>query len=135
MTAVLIDSNVLLDIITQDAQWLNWSEAAIDRAASSFRLIINPVIYAEVSVRYSRMEDLDDALPQTSFDREALPWDAAFLAGKCFEAYRRKGGMKRSPLPDFFIGAHASVAGYSLMTRDAARYRTYFPKLSLIAPD
>jgi len=135
MTAVLIDANVLLDVMTEDARWLAWSAAAIERAADRHRLVINPFIYAEVSIRYSRIEELDVALPKTMFDREAIPYEAAFLAGKSFLIYRRRGGTKRSPLPDFFIGAHAAVAGYVLMTRDAARYRTYFPKLSLISPD
>jgi predicted nucleic acid-binding protein len=135
MTAVLIDANVLLDVMTEDARWLAWSAAAIERAADRYRLVINPVIYAEASIRYSRIEDLDAALPKTMFDREAIPYEAAFLAGKSFLTYRRRGGTKQSPLPDFFIGAHAAVAGYLLLTRDAARYRSYFPKLSLIAPD
>ena len=135
MTAVLIDANVLLDIMTEDVSWFAWSAEAIERAANRYRLVINPVIYAEVSIRYSRIEDLDIALPKTMFDREAIPYEAAFLAGKSFLTYRRRGGTKQSPLPDFFIGAHAAVAEYLLMTRDAARYRTYFPKLPLIAPD
>jgi predicted nucleic acid-binding protein len=135
MTAVLIDANVLLDVMTEDARWLAWSAAAIERAADRYRLVINPVIYAEASIRYSRIEDLDAALPKTMFDREAIPYEAAFLAGKSFLTYRRRGGTKQAPLPDFFIGAHAAVAGYLLLTRDAARYRSYFPKLSLIAPD
>jgi len=135
MTAVLIDANVLLDVMTEDARWLAWLAEAIGRAADRYRLVINPIIYAEVSIRYSRIEELDAALPKTMFDREAIPYEAAFLAGKSFLAYRRRGEAKRSPRPDFFIGAHAAVAGYRLMTRDAARYLTYFPKLPLIAPD
>ncbi|WP_342236106.1 type II toxin-antitoxin system VapC family toxin [Inquilinus sp. OTU3971] len=135
MTAVLVDSNVLLDVMTEDEHWLLWSAEALEHAADRYRLVINPIIYAEVSVRYSRIEDLEAALPKTIFDREAIPYEAAFLAGKSFAAYRQRGGEKRLPLPDFFIGAHAAVAGYRLMTRDAARYRTYFPKLSLIAPE
>lgn len=135
MTAVLVDSNVLLDIMTEDARWFAWSAEWVERIADGFRLVINPIIYAEVSIRYSQIEDLDTALPNTMFEREAIPYEAAFLAGKSFVSYRRRGGSKRSPLPDFFIGAHAAVAGYRLMTRDAARYRTYFPKLPLIAPD
>ena len=135
MTAVLIDANVLLDLMTEDARWLAWSAGAIERAADRYRLVINPVIYAQVSIRYSRIEELDAALPKTMLDREAIPYEAAFLAGKSFLAYRRRGGTKQSPLPDFFIGAHAAVAGYRLMTRDAVRYRTYYPRLSLIAPD
>ena len=134
MTAVLVDANVLLDVMTEDARWLAWSADALEDAADRYRLVINPVIYAEVAIRYSRIEALDAALPKTLFDREPIPYEAAFLAGKAFFTYRRRGGAKGSPLPDFFIGAHAAVAGYLLMTRDAARYRTYFPRLSLIAP-
>jgi predicted nucleic acid-binding protein len=135
MSAVLIDANVLLDIMTEDAQWLTWSSGAMARAAERHRLVINPIIYAEVSTRYSRIENLDAALPKSMFDREAIPYEAAFLAAKAFLAYRRQGGPKRSPLPDFFIGAHAAVAGYQLLTRDTGRYRSYFPKVSLISPD
>ena len=135
MTAILVDSNVLLDVMSEDASWLSWSVSAIERAADSFRLVINPVIYAEVSVRFTRIEDLDAALPTNMFEREAIPYEAAFLAGKAYLVYRRRGGTRHSPLPDFFIGAHAAVSGYRLLTRDSARYRTYFPKLSLIAPD
>lgn len=134
MAAVLVDANVVLDVMTEDARWFAWSAQAIEHAADRHRLVINPVIYAEVSMRYSRIEELETALPKTLFDREAIPYEAAFLAGKVFLAYRRRGGMKQSTLPDFFTGAHAAVAGYLLMTRDAALYRTYFPKLPLIAP-
>ncbi len=134
MTGVLVDSNALLDIMTEDAAWFEWSAAAIERAADSARLVINPIIYAEVSTRCSRIEDLDETLPNAMFYREAIPFEAAFLAGKCFADYRRRGGTKTSPLPDFFIGAHAAVLGYRLITRDATRYRTYFPRLALIAP-
>jgi len=135
MTAIMVDSNVLLDLMTEDTRWLSWSAEAVEKAADRFRLVINPIIYAEVSIRYSRIEDLEAALPRTLLDREAIPYEAAFLAGKCFLAYRQQGGTKQSPLPDFFIGAHAAVAGYRLLTRDAARYRSYFPRLSLIAPN
>jgi predicted nucleic acid-binding protein len=135
MTAVLVDSNVLLDLMTEDSRWFAWSARAISDAADNVRLVINPIIYAEVSIRYSRIEDLEAALPRAMLDREAVPYEAAFLAGKSFLAYRRRGGRKTSPLCDFFIGAHAAVAGYRLLTRDAVRYRTYFPRVSLIAPD
>jgi predicted nucleic acid-binding protein len=135
VAAVLIDSNVLLDLLTEDARWFSWSAEAIEQAADHYRLVVNPVIYAEVSVRYSRIEDLDAALPRTMFDREAIPYEAAFLAGKCFLSYRKRGGTRTSPFPDFFIGAHAAVAGYRLLTRDASRYRTYFPGLMLVAPN
>lgn len=135
MSAVLIDANVLLDVMTEDSRWLTWSAEAIQRAADRYRLVINPIIFAEISIRYSRIEELDAALPKSMFDREPIPYEAAFLAGKSFLIYRRRGGTRRSSLPDFFIGAHAAVAGYLLMTRDATRYRTHFPRLSLIAPN
>ena len=135
MTAVLIDSNVLLDIMTEDPQWFSWSAVALEAAADTSRLVINPIIYAEVSVRYSRIEDLEAALPVGVIDREAIPYAAAFLAAKAFRAYRRRGGVKRSPLPDFFLGAHAAVAGYRLLTRDTGRYRSYFSTLSMIGPE
>lgn len=132
--AVMVDSNVLLDVLTEDTRWSPWSSATLAQAAETGRLIINPVIYAEVSIRFSRIGDLEDALPRTLVDREPLPYEGAFLAGKAFLAYRRRGGSKRSRLPDFLIGAHAAVAGYRLLTRDTGRYRTYFPRLELIAP-
>ncbi len=135
MTAILVDSNILLDVLTEDTVWFTWSAQNLERAANEARLVINPIVYAEVSTRYSRIEDLEAALPKTMFDREALPYEAAFLAGKAFLVYRKQGGLRRSPLPDFFIGAHAAVAGYELITRDSRRYRSYFPKLRLIAPD
>ncbi|HUB95822.1 MAG TPA: type II toxin-antitoxin system VapC family toxin [Stellaceae bacterium] len=135
MTDVLVDSNVLLDVLSQDSEWLAWSATSLEVAARDSRLVINTIIFAEVSVRYSRLEDVDDALPRSLFDREAIPDEAAFLAGKSYVAYRRRGGTRQAPLPDFFIGAHAAVAGYRLLTRDPARYRSYFPKLSLLAPE
>jgi predicted nucleic acid-binding protein len=135
MTAVMIDSNVLLDLATEDPLWYGWSAAAVESAADRFRLVINAIIYAEVSAGYSRIEDLDARLPESTFKREPIPYEAAFLAGHSFLIYRRRGGTKRSPLPDFFIGAHAAVAGYQLLTRDTARYRTYFPTLQLITPN
>ena len=135
MAAALIDSNVLLDLMSENQPWFSWSAEALARVADTGRLIINPIIYAEVSVRYSRIEDLEAALPREMFTREPIPYEAAFLAGKCFLAYRRRGGTKSSPLPDFFIGAHAAIAGHRLVTRDVARYRTYFPELELVAPN
>jgi predicted nucleic acid-binding protein len=104
------------------------------RYADGSMLVINPIIYAEVSIGFERIEELDEVLPLDSFRRDPLPWEAAFLAGKCFLEYRRRGGARRSPLPDFYIGAHAAVMGLPLLTRDARRYRTYFPHLSLLAP-
>lgn len=131
---VLVDSNVLLDVLTEDPNWLSWSADALADQAERDVLAINPIIYAEVSVGFLRIEDLEAALPSPTFHLLALPWEAAFLAGKCFVAYRRRGGLRSSPLPDFYIGAHAAVSGMTLLTRDAKRYRTYFPKLRLVAP-
>jgi predicted nucleic acid-binding protein len=134
MEPVLVDSNVLLDVATNDPDWSDWSGRALERAADEAILVINPLVYAEVSIGFSVIEDLEAALPGDLYRREALPYEAGFLAGKCFLRYRQRGGLKRSPLPDFYIGAHAAVAGYRLLTRDATRYRTYFPTLVLIAP-
>jgi predicted nucleic acid-binding protein len=132
--AVLVDSNVLLDVLTEDRRWFGWSSEALARAAEHDVVVINPIIYAEISIGFERIEDLDAALPTAVVERLPLPWPAAFLAGKCFVAYRRQGGARVAPLPDFYIGAHASVSAMRLLTRDATRYRTYFPKLTLIAP-
>lgn len=134
MTATLVDSNVLIDIFSGDPAWANWSSRALAEIASAGPLVINPVIYAEVSHRYSSKELLDEELPENTFLRENVPWAAAFLAGKAFADYRLRGGQRRSPLPDFFIGAHAAVTGMRLLTRDAPRYRTYFPTVELIVP-
>ena len=134
MSETLVDSSVLLDVLTEDPEWLEWSASALEQRAEESLLVINPIIYAEISIRFERIEDLEGALPATTFRRDPLPWEAAFLAGKCFLTYRKRGGARRSPLPDFYIAAHAAVAGMTLLTRDAARYRTYFPRLDLIAP-
>jgi hypothetical protein len=131
---VLVDSNVILDVAYEDPQWRAWSEAAIEQAAEETVLVINPIIYAEVSIGYARLEHVEAVLPVDRFRREALPYEAAFLAGKSFFSYRRRGGRRTSPLPDFYIGAHAAVRAYRLLTRDATRYRTYFPTVELIAP-
>jgi len=135
MKGTLVDSNVLIDVLSQDANWASWSSKALAQFASEGPLVINGVIYAEVSQRYSRKELLDHELPENVFIREHLPWSAAFLAGKAYLGYRRRGGQRRSPLPDFFIGAHAAVADLRLLTRDSARYRTYFPRLDIVAPN
>ena len=131
---VLVDSNVLLDLLEEDATWYEWSSRQLQLAADNSVLIINPIVYSEVSIGFTRIEELDEALRPDIFERRPLPWEAAFLAGKCFLRYRKLGGTRCSPLPDFFIGAHAAVEGLTLLTRDATRYRTYFPTLSLIAP-
>lgn len=134
MPTTLVDSNVLLDILTEDDEWMDWSAAALSRAANESALAINPIIYAEAAARFARIEDLEDALPPGFYQRLALPWEAAFLAGQCFVKYRRRGGSRRSPMPDFYIGAHAAIGGLALLTRDPRRYRAYFPSVRLIAP-
>jgi predicted nucleic acid-binding protein len=131
---VLVDSNVLLDLLEEDPIWYAWSSKKLQLMSDTARLIINPIIYSEVSIGFQRIEEMEEALSQDIFERRPIPWEAAFLAGKCFLRYRKQGGTRRSPLPDFFIGAHAAVEGLTLLTRDATRYRTYFPSPSLIAP-
>jgi predicted nucleic acid-binding protein len=134
MKPTLVDSSVLLDIATQDPTWFSWSSEALKTAANESALVINGLIYAEVSIRYQKIEDLEDALPLSIYRRDPLPYEAAFLAGKAFLKYRRRGGRRTSPLPDFYIGAHAAVAGYRVLTRDPSRYRTYFPTVDVLAP-
>lgn len=135
MSGTLVDSYVLLDILTEDPIWEAWSIDALANAAESGPLYINPIVYSEVSIRFSRVEELEDALPSRDYRREPIPWEAAFLAGKAFVDYRRNKGTKSTTLPDFFIGAHAATAGFDLLTRDTGRYRTYFPSVRLVAPE
>ncbi|MEV6287225.1 type II toxin-antitoxin system VapC family toxin [Kribbella sp. NPDC051770] len=130
----LVDSCVLLDVLTGDPQWGEWSAQAIATAEVEGELVINPLIYAEVSAGYQQVEEVDAALPANLFRREPLPYEAGFLAAKAFLAYRKRGGTKTAPLPDFFIGAHAAVARHRVITRDVARFRTYFPSLELVTP-
>ena len=134
MTPVLVDANVLIDIATDDPRWSAWSARMLALLGQGARLVINPLIYAEVSVAHSRIEALDAALPEDVFHREPLPWPAAFLAGKAYLAYRRRGGERQAPLPDFYIGAHAAIRGYRLLTRDRGRYQTYFPTVPVTCP-
>ena len=131
----LVDSCVILDLTTDDPTWSDWSSSALAAVADDGPVVINPIIYAEVSVDFTAVEELEEALPADQFRREPLPFDAGFLAGKAFVEYRRRGGLKRSPIADFCIGAHAAIRDYRLLTRDGQRYRTYFPRLSLITPD
>jgi len=130
----MIDSNVLLDVLTEDGNWLRWSSDALARCADEGSLVINPLIYAEIPVGFTTIEELEAAVPSEVFHRVPLPWEAAFLAGKTFLRYRGSGGVKSSPLPDFHIGAHAAVGCFRLLTRDTRKYRTYFPTVNLIAP-
>ena len=134
MTDILVDSNVLIDVLTQDPVWADWSSSNLLRLSGTTSLVINPLIYAEAASGFDSLEALDEWLPTNLYRRDALPYEAAFLAAKAFTQYRRRGGMRRSPLPDLYIGAHAATMGYDLLTRDPSRYRTYFPNVSLIAP-
>ncbi len=134
MTPYLVDSNVIIDVISEDARFLDWSANALAESAQAGVLFINPIVFAEVSIGFSRREDVTAALDALDFEYADLPWDAAFIAGKAFTRYRRDGGVRRAPLPDFYIGAHALVSGMTLLTRDGSRYRTYFPKLKILAP-
>lgn len=134
MSRVLVDANVLLDVLTDDPQWYEWSAAQLDACAARAELCINPIVYAEVSVGFERIEQLDQALPLDTFTRLELSWEAGFLAGKAFLLYRRARGTRTSPHPDFYIGAHAAIEDMELLTRDARRYRNYYPTLRLICP-
>jgi predicted nucleic acid-binding protein len=131
----LVDTNVLLDLVTDDPHWADWSIAQLEAASLAGPLVINDVVYAELSVRYDRIEDLDAFLDQAGLEMAPMPQAALFLAGKVFTKYRRAGGSRTGVLPDFFIGAHAAVGQLPLLTRDVGRYRSYFPTLRLIAPD
>jgi len=134
VTGVLVDSNVIIDVLTEDAAWYGWSSRELKRCANRGPLYVNPIIYAEVSIGFEKIEEVEDALPGDIFHRLDLPMEAAFLAGKAFVRYRQRGGMRTATLPDFFIGAHAAVAELQLLTRDDRRYRTYFPTVTFIAP-
>ncbi len=134
-SGVLVDSNILLDIATKDLKWAAWSGQALAECAEHIALVINPIIYAEVSIGFQTIEALNAALPLRIYERAQLPWEAGFLAGKCFLDYRKRGGVRATPLPDFYIGAHAAIGRLALLTRDDARYRTYFPKVEVLAPE
>ncbi len=131
----LVDTNVILDLVTNDPDWSGWSIAQLEEAALKGPLCINDVVYAELSVRYARIEDLEAMLDDAAIEVARTPRDALFLAGKVFVEYRKSGGARTGVLPDFFIGAHAAVSGLPLLTRDGGRYRTYFPRMALIAPE
>ncbi len=134
MRGILVDSNVILDIFLDDPNWAEWSESKLEKFSSTSNLFINPVVYSEVSIGFERIEDLESALNRGGFQMLEIPKEALFLAGKAFLEYRKKKGVKRSPLPDFYIGAQAAVLKMDLITRDESRYRTYFPTVNLICP-
>jgi predicted nucleic acid-binding protein len=131
----MLDTNVLLDIFTADPKWLDWSTAQFRQASAEGPILINPIVYAELAAGFDSRADLDHWLRPALFKRLPLPYEAGFRASRAFLEYRRGGGTKTSPLPDFYIGAHAETAGFTLVTRDVARYRTFFPKLTLITPE
>ncbi len=134
MSAILVDTNVLLDVMTDDATWAGGAQRQLEIWALRGTLAINAVIYAELSIGFERMEELEAVLSETGIELAEIPRPALFLAGKIFRAYKRKGGARTGVLPDFFIGAHAAVARMPLLSRDTGRYRTYFPTLELIVP-
>jgi predicted nucleic acid-binding protein len=131
---ILVDTDVLLDVFQDDAEWSAWSQDQLDSANATDTLAINSVIYAELSIGFARIEELDAIIEEASLAIEDIPREALFLAGKAFLRYRRRSGTKRSVLPDFYIGAHAAVMQWTLLTRDVGRYRAYFPTVPLIAP-
>jgi len=133
-SATLVDSCVLIDVLADDPRWAEWSLSQLETCAQQGPLVINPIILAEISPRFERAADLEAALQGLPLQRDALPWDAAFLAGQAFKVYRQLQGSKTSPMPDFYIGAHALINGWQLLTRDVARYRSYFPRLTLVVP-
>ena len=135
MKEILVDSNIILDVVTEDYNWFEWSASKLAEYVEKTTLIINLIIYAEVSIGFARIEELEVVLPAKFFCRANLRWEAAFLAGKCFQQYRRRGGTRRSLLPDFCIGDHAVTDNMILLTRDINRYQTYFPTLELITPE
>lgn len=134
MSGLLVDSNVILDIFSDDPIWADWSEATLNRYGMTHDLYINPIIYTELSIGFERIEELEKAIEKAGFQMLELPKEALFLAGKVFLQYKRNKGNKASPLPDFYIGAHAAILNMDLVTRDLARYRTYFPTVNLISP-
>ena len=132
---VLVDSNVLTDIFTEDAAWFAWSAEQLVEARERTMLAVNPIIFAEISPNFDSLKEVEEALPESDYLRLELPYAASFLTGQAFVQYRRQGGRRALPLPDFYIGAHAQVEELELLTRDAQRYRAYFPEVRLIAPD
>jgi predicted nucleic acid-binding protein len=131
---ILVDTNVLLDVLEEDSQWAAWSQNQLDAASATDTLAINPIIYSELSMAFTRIEELEAVIADAALTVEAIPREALFLAGKAFLRYRRSRGTKRSVLPDFYIGAHAAVMQWPLLTRDVSRYQTYYPTVTLITP-
>jgi predicted nucleic acid-binding protein len=131
---ILVDTNVLLDVLEEDSQWATWSQDRLEASSATDTLAINPIIYSELSMAFARIEELEAVIEDATLTVEAIPREALFLAGKAFLRYRRSRGTKRSVLPDFYIGAHAAVMQWPILTRDTSRYKTYYPTVSLITP-
>jgi len=132
---VLVDTNILLDVVEDDPTWADWSQRQLDAFSLRGRLCINPIIYAELSMAFARIEELEEVLKEGGLIVESIPHEALFLAGKAFLTYRRRRGAKTNVLPDFLIGAHAAVSGLTILTRDVGRYRSYFPTVTLVTPE
>jgi hypothetical protein len=135
MSGLLVDSNIILDVFLDDPVWADWSEAALSEYATHTPLCINQIIYSEISIGFKKIEELEEAISSSGLTMREIPKEALFLAGKAFLSYRKHKGEKRSPLPDFYIGAHAAVSGLELITRDKNRYQTYFPTVRIISPE
>jgi hypothetical protein len=134
MRGILVDSNIILDVFLDDPNWAEWSESKLEKFSALTKLYINPIVYSEISIGFKRIEELESVLNRAGFQMLDIPKEALFLAGKAFLKYRKNRGTKRSPLPDFYIGAHAAILEMELITRDESRYRTYFPTVKLISP-
>jgi predicted nucleic acid-binding protein len=134
MKGVLVDSNVILDVFLNDLKWADWSESKLEEYSDHTSLYINSIIYSEISIAFELIEDLESAITKAGFQLLEIPKEALFLAGKAYIKYKRRRGVKRTPLPDFFIGAQAAVLKLDLLTRDVSRYQAYFPTVELIAP-
>jgi predicted nucleic acid-binding protein len=134
MRGILVDSNIILDVFLDDPNWAEWSESKLEKFSAITKLYINPIVYSEISIGFKRIEELESVLNRAGFQMLDIPKEALFLAGKAFLKYRKNRGTKRSPLPDFYIGAHAAILEMELITRDESRYRTYFPTVKLISP-
>jgi predicted nucleic acid-binding protein len=134
MKGVLVDSNIILDVFLNDLKWADWSESKLEEYSVQTSLYINSIIYSEISIGFELIEDLESAISSAGFQLLEIPKEALFLAGKAYSKYKRRKGVKRTPLPDFFIGAQAAVLDLELLTRDLSRYQSYFPTVRLIAP-
>ncbi len=134
MSGVLVDSNIIIDIVTENESWFKWSALQIEKLSEQYQLFINPIIYAEISIPFETIEEVETLIPENYFISLPITKEVCFLSGKAFRTYRKNGGTKKSPLPDFFIGAHAAILNLKLLTRDTDRYATYFPIVELVCP-